>query len=109
METTKYYEYTTAIAPYYAIIVVTNDVSKVSQDSKSAHVLANGIYEEQLADLLDEDSAKHFGGNLISKEEAFYKFAKSCESGYANDTVISVINAFESITNSAVLVDGSLL
>lgn len=109
METTKYYEYTTANAPYYAIIAVTNDASKVPSESKSAYILANGIYEEQLAELLDEDSAKHFGGNLISKEEAFYKFVKSCESGYANDTVISVIKAFESITNSAVLVDGSLL
>lgn len=76
---------------------------------KQSHLLANDIYEEQLAELLVEDSAKHFGGNLISKEEAFYKFVKSCENDYANDTVISVINAFESIANSAILVDGSLL
>lgn len=105
MKSTKYYEFTTDIAPYYALIAVTTSKNGVTERIHPQHK-ATELYTKQVADLLDEHSAYHFGGNLISKEEAFYKYAVAEKS---NATADQLLTEFDSIENGVLLVEGTLL
>lgn len=102
---TKYYEFTNDIAPYYAIIAATTSKDGVTERIHPQHK-ATRLYKEQVADLLDEHSAFHFGGNLITKEEAFYKFAVGEKSDITAEKLLAVFNEIE---NGIVLVEGSLI
>ena len=105
MKNTKYYEFTTDIAPYYALIAVTTSKDGVTERISPQHK-AIMLYTEHVADLLDEHSAFHFGGDLILLEEAFYKFAVA---GKSDATIEQLISEFDSIENGVLLVEGTLL
>lgn len=104
MELTTYFEFSTDRAPYYAIIAATVDTDDLRANPQHNAV---ALYEEQVSEMDDEDSAKHFGGYVIPKEQAFYKFAEG--SRIYNDSITKVLNDFHSIKNGIVIIDGSLL
>lgn len=104
MEITTYYEFNTGIAPYYAIIATTVDTNDLRANSQHKAV---ALYQEQVSEMGDKDSAKHFGGYVITEEQAFYKFAGG--SRIYNESITKVLDDFHSIKNGIVIIDGSLL